>query len=74
MDDPSERDIYFFDLRGYLLLESALTSDEVDQLNTCLDQAPRHESGQWHGHIHYINYGTADGLNLQQIYEAGEPF
>lgn len=74
MAGPTQREIYFFDLRGYLLLEGAISPEHVAQLNSCLDELPRREPGQWHGHIRYVNYGTADGLNLQQIYEAGEPF
>ena len=32
------------------------------------------EPGQWWGRVHAHWYGDNDGLNLQQIYEAGEPF
>ena len=65
---------YLFDLRGYLHLEGALTGDEVKDLNYCLDAIPPLEPGDWYGHVHAHTYGTVDGLNLQQIYEAGEPF
>ena len=37
---PTERDVYFFDLRGYLHLSGALTTDEVGELNACLDSIP----------------------------------
>ena len=36
----SELDVYLFDLRGYLVLEGALTADEVKDLNACLDAIP----------------------------------
>ena len=65
---------YLFDLRGYLHLEGALTSGEVEDLNDCLDAIPPLEPGDWYGHVHAHTYRTDDGLNLQQIYEAGEPF
>ena len=65
---------YLFDLRGYLLLEQVLSADEVKDLNDCLDAIPPLEPGDWYGHVHAHTYGTVDGLNLQQIYEAGEPF
>ncbi len=65
---------YLFDLRGYLHLENALGAAEVADLNACLDEIPPLEPGQWHGHVHAHNYGSVTGLNLQQIYEAGEPF
>ena len=65
---------YLFDLRGYLHLEGALTADEVMDLNDCMDAIPPLDPGEWYGHVHAHTYGTVDGLNLQQIYEAGEPF
>ncbi len=70
----SDLDTYLFDLRGYILLKGALNSGEVQELNATLDAMPRLQPGQWHGHVHAHSYGTNDGLNLQQIYEAGEPF
>ena len=70
----TDRDIYFFDLNGYLLLEEALSAAEVAALNACIDAFPRLQPGEWHGYVHAHNYGTNDGLNLQQVYEAGAPF
>ena len=70
----TDMDIYLFDLQGYLHLEEALTQQEVDGLNTCVDNIPSLNPGQWHGYIHGHTYGDNDGLNYQQIYEAGEPF
>ena len=70
----SDHDIFFFDLRGYLHLEQALTAPDVAELNALLDEAPPLEPGQWWGRVHAHSYRDSDGLNLQQIYEAGEPF
>ena len=71
----SDLDIYLFDLRGYLLVEDALTADEVRSLNDCLDEIPSLKPGEWHGYIQGHTYGYAtSGINYQQIYEAGEPF
>jgi len=70
----TEKDIYFFDLQGYLHIKGALTGDEVNDLNDCLDAIPRLEVGEWYGYVHAHTYGDRDGLNYQQIYEAGEPF
>jgi hypothetical protein len=67
-------DTYLFDLRGYVHLRGALSADEVAACNNSLDAIPRLEPGQWWGHVHGHTYGTVDGLNYQQIYEAGEPF
>ncbi len=70
----SERDKYFFDLRGYLHIKQALSQDEVRALNGCLDDIPEIQEGGWHGHVHAHSFNKSNGINLQQIYEAGEPF
>jgi hypothetical protein len=71
----SDLDIYLFDLRGYLVLENALTPEEVADLNACLDAIPPLKRGEWYGYIHGHQYGDdTSGMNYQQIYEAGEPF
>jgi hypothetical protein len=71
----SDFDIYRFDLRGYLVVKGALTSSEVSDLNETLDRLPPMKPGDWHGYIHGHSYGDkTSGLNLQQIYEAGDPF
>ena len=70
----TDMDIYLFDLQGYIHLEEALTQKEVDGLNACVNKIPSLSPGQWYGHIHGHTYGDKDGLNYQQIYEAGEPF
>ena len=70
----SDLDIYLFDLRDYLVLPNALSSEEVADLNAYLDGIPPLKPGEWYGYIHAHQYGTTDGFNLQQIYEAGEPF
>ncbi|MBL4576143.1 MAG: phytanoyl-CoA dioxygenase family protein [Opitutaceae bacterium] len=71
----SDLDKYLFDLRGYLLLEKALNTQEVEDLNACLETIPLKEPDEWHGHVHSHVFASAnEGLNLQQIYEAGAPF
>lgn len=69
-----ERDLYFFDLRGYIVLRGALSPDEVRACNQTLDAIPELAPGEWFGHVHSHTYGTKDGRNYQQIYEAGEAF
>lgn len=71
---PTDLEIYLFDLNGYLVLENALTKAEVDECNACLDTIPPLNVGEWWGDVHAHSFGATDGLNLQQIYEAGEPF
>ena len=70
----TDLDIYLFDLRGYLLLRDALSAAAVEELNNCLEEIPSLSHGEWWGHVHAHQYGETEGLNLQQIYEAGDPF
>ncbi|MCB0012364.1 MAG: phytanoyl-CoA dioxygenase family protein [Anaerolineales bacterium] len=70
----SALDEYFFDLRGYLLLEGAITTEHVASLNACLDALPPMEPGEWYGYVHREKFEASRGIAYQQIYEAGEPF
>ena len=70
----TDLDTYLFDLRGYLVLPGALIAEEVTALNDGLDAIPLLRRGEWYGYIHGHQYGVTDGLNYQQIYEAGEQF
>ena len=70
----TDLDNYLFDLRGYLVLPGALIAEEVTALNDGLDAIPLLRRGEWYGYIHGHQYGVTDGLNYQQIYEAGESF
>ncbi len=71
---PADRDIYLFDLRGFLHLPSALSMGEVADLNACLDEIPPLDHEQWYGYIQAHRHGDCSGCSLQQIYEAGTPF
>ncbi|MCC7263238.1 MAG: phytanoyl-CoA dioxygenase family protein [Candidatus Latescibacteria bacterium] len=71
---PTDLETYLFDLQGFVVLRGALSAGEVAELNACLDAIPRLEPGEWYGYVHAHTYGTRDGLNYQQVYEAGEPF
>jgi hypothetical protein len=70
----TDLEIYLFDLRGYLVLENALSFDEVTALNEGIDEILPLNPGQWYGDVHAQDLKPELGLNLQQIYEAGEPF
>lgn len=76
---PSDLDDYLFDLQGFLVLNSAIDPVHLAQLNQCIDDIPPLESNQWYGYVHRQKQDEEDhaskfGINLQQIYEAGEPF
>ena len=72
------REEYFFDLNGFVILRNVLTPEHVAELNAILDAIktlqPPLAPGEWYGGVHAHSYGGAEGINLQQIYEAGEPF
>jgi len=70
----TDRDVFFFDLQGFVLLRGAISPDHVAQCNAILDELQDTRHGEWRGHVHGHTFGGKDGLNLQQIYEAGEPF
>lgn len=70
----TDLDDYLFDLRGYLVLPGALTEEEVAALNGGLNEIPSMKPPEWYGYVHAHQYGVSDGLNFQQIYEAGTPF
>ena len=73
MNEYDERD-YFFDLRGYLVLERALSPELVSMLNAALDAFPHLELGHWHGNVQRLDNNGRAGLELQNIVEAGWPF
>lgn len=71
----TDMDKYLFDLNGFLVLKGALSSGEVADCNAILDDLQDCGPGEWRGHVHGHNFtGSHEGLNLQQIYEAGAPF
>ena len=74
MAQVSERERYFFDLNGYLLLKGALSAEEVAEINAGIDALLPIAPGEWKGHVHGHNYGDDDGINIQQIYEGGNCF
>ena len=72
--NATDRDKYFFDLNGFLLLKGALSAVEVSDLNAALDALLPIELGEWKGRVHGHNFADNDGVNLQQIYEGGAAF
>jgi ectoine hydroxylase-related dioxygenase (phytanoyl-CoA dioxygenase family) len=65
---------YLFDLRGYLILKSAVDAAHIAELNRVLDAFPKLEWGQWHGNVQRLDNNGDAGTELQNIVEAGEPF
>ena len=71
---PTEREEYLFDLQGYLVLDGALSKEEVAGINEAIDAIPPLDRGQWHEKVRRRDQHEHLGVNLQQICEAGEPF
>jgi hypothetical protein len=64
-------DDYWFDLHGFVILRGALSAEELAACNASLDELQHLRPGHWAGFVHGHDYGGREGLNLQQIYEAG---
>jgi hypothetical protein len=72
---PSEMENYLFDLRGYLVLEGALSAEQVSRINAEIGAIPPLKDGEWHGNVQGHSYhGEIDGRNLQNIVEGGPAF
>ncbi len=71
---PNALEKYLFDLNGYIILKKAVSTKELSECNKIIDKLKNLKHGEWHGYVHGHNYGGKEGLNLQQIYEAGKPF
>ncbi len=72
--EVTKEDDFLFDLRGYLLLPSALPERLVAELNDGIDAVPPLEPQQWYGHVHRNDYSESWGYNLQNIVEGGSAF
>ena len=70
----SKIDKYLFDLNGFIVIQNALNKSEVKACNKIIDKLTKLKHNEWEGYVHGHNYGGKEGLNLQQIYEAGKPF
>jgi hypothetical protein len=65
---------YLFDLRGYLILRNAVDPGHVQELNDILDDVPELEQYEWWGNVQRKDNNKEAGLELHNIFEAGEPF
>ena len=74
MKKPTELESYLFDLNGYIVIKNALNKFEINACNKIIDKLKNLKHREWSGYVHGHNYGGKEGLNLQQIYEAGKPF
>ncbi len=72
---PTQLQDYLFDLRGYLVLEGAVSPEEVQSINSAIDAIPPLKNGEWWGNVQGHSYHQEiDGRNYQNIVEGGEAF
>lgn len=72
---PTPLEDYLFDLRGYLVLQGAVSTDQVERINAALDAIPPLENNQWWGRVQGHTYhNEIDGRNYQNIVEGGPAF
>ena len=72
--NEAEKD-YLFDLNGYLIIDDALSSQQLEAVDHWLEQQPQDvANGDWVGNVQIHGYGGNDGRNYQNIIEGGEVF
>lgn len=72
--DDHELD-YLFDLHGCLILRDALTADQLARVNAWVDEQPQDlPPGTWLGQVETHTYSGAEGVNYQNVREAGPVF
>tara|TARA_X000001036_G_scaffold269007_1_gene249705 strand:- start:606 stop:1436 length:831 start_codon:yes stop_codon:yes gene_type:complete len=71
---PTSLEKYLFDLNGYIVIKNALGKKEIKDCNKIIDNIKKTPHDTWHGYVHSKGYIGADGMLLQQIYEAGKCF
>lgn len=71
---PTPHEDFFFDLRGYLVLENAVEPQLIADLNRAFDGFPPLEPMQWWGNTQRRDYTTDTGFELHNCLEAGAPF
>src|SRR5687768_910066 len=69
---PSALEDYLFDLRGYLLLERAVSPEHLARLDAGVSGLLPLEHRAWRGGVY--NEGGDGVANLMNIFEAGQPF
>ena len=64
---------YLFDLNGYLVLEGAISPDDVAAMNATYDAiaAANIEGKGWFGRVGVSNSARQEGMVFEQLYEAG---
>jgi ectoine hydroxylase-related dioxygenase (phytanoyl-CoA dioxygenase family) len=73
-DLPSALDDYWFDLRGYLVLENVLGAEQLAALNGAFDRFPDIAPGDWVGNSQRRDYTPDTGYELHNCLEFDPAF
>lgn len=67
---------YLFDLLGFRVLHGAIGPDLLAQINAWVDAQDLDglKPGDWLGNVEVHTYGASDGVNFQNVIEAGDAF
>jgi len=65
---------YLFDLRGYIILENAISADLIERLNRAIDPFLDMLYMEWRGNVQRFDNNGDAGIELQNIVEGGAPF
>ena len=83
--DNNDQD-YLFDLKGYLVLENAISAADLREMNQWIDDHASYveepwstngdsqKSSRWIGHVETHTYNEENGVNFQSIIEGGSVF
>lgn len=66
---PSDLDDFLFDLRGYLVVESAINAPALQSLNAAFDRLPDLAPGEWIGNAQRRDYTADTGYELHNCLE-----
>ena len=69
----TERERYFFDLNGVLAAQSALSKQEVADINAGIDSLLPMQPGEWKGYVHGHTYNDDDGIICSRFTKAAKP-
>jgi len=77
---------YLFELNGYLVIKGGVGATDIAEMNAWAEAhwsyleknrrggSAQEEEGEWIGHVETQTYSDADGINFQNIIEAGPVF
>ena len=65
---------YLFDLRGYIILENAISPDLITRLSQAIDPFLDMRPQEWRGNVQRSGGTNDSGIELQNIVEGGAPF